>query len=531
MTKFMSFAAHYSLTLHPKPRQRRDMKKEQASEVISDPISNEGGNTLFPVFLKMEDLRLLVVGGGNVALEKLHAVVANSPLTAVTLIAPEIHPGIIELAQDRTNILLLQREIKPGDFDETDLVLIAVNDFTLAEELVVEAHKRNLLVNVADTPAFCDFYLGSVVQKGDLKIAISTNGKSPTFAKRMKEVLAESIPEGSQQTIDQLNAMRKHLQGDFREKVEALNRVTAVLVEKGAKKKYTGLKLRHWLLYALSSVSLMIAGYFIFTYVPFGAIGSSVYDSVSGIDSRILIWLGIGFGAQLVDGALGMAYGVTTTTSLLSFGIPPAVASASMHASEILITGTSSLVYLRYRNINGKLFRSLLIPGAIGAIIGACTISLLKDYVHYVKPVVSVYTLFIGVMILRKALNKIGKGRVKFKRVGVLATLGGFLDSVGGGGWGPIVTSTLVAGGRDLRYTVGSAHAAKFFVAMISSVTFLFMIGIEHWTIILGLILGGMIAAPFSIWLSTRISVRNGLILVGLLVIIVSLKTIISVFL
>jgi uncharacterized protein len=485
-------------------------------------------NTLFPVFLKLEELRLLIIGGGNVALEKLNAVLSNSPLTQVTLVAPEIAPGIVDLAQQCSNVVLYEREVDPDDFNEADLVFIAVNDFVLAEELIIEAHKRNLLVNVADTPGFCDFYLSSVVQKGDLKIAISTNGKSPTFAKRMKEVLGESLPDETQQTLEQLNALRNHLKGDFREKVQALNRATEVLVEKGAPKKYTGLKLRHWILMSLSAIGFMISGYFIFTYVPFGAIGGAVYDSVAQIDSNILIWIGVGLAAQIVDGALGMAYGVTTTTSLLSFGISPAVASASMHASEIFITGTSSLVYLRYKNINGKLFRSLLVPGAIGAILGACTISLLKDYMHYVKPVVSVYTIILGILILRKALGPKKKHKAKIKKVGIIAWLGGFLDSVGGGGWGPIVTTTLIAGGRDLRYTIGSAHAAKFFVAVISSVTFLFMIGIQHWTIIAGLIIGGMIAAPFSIWLSTRISVRNGLIFVGFLVIIISLKTIIS---
>jgi hypothetical protein len=117
------------------------------------------------------------------------------------------------------------------------------------------------------------------------------------------------------------------------------------------------------------------------------------------------------------------------------------------------------------------------------------------------------------------------KPKRKIKRIGVLGAVGGFLDSVGGGGWGPIVTSTLLAGGRDLRYTIGSAHAAKFFVAVISTVTFFFLIGIEHWTIIVGLMIGGMAAAPISIWLSTKISVRNGLIFVGFLVVIISLKT------
>ena len=134
-------------------------------------------------------------------------------------------------------------------------------------------------------------------------------------------------------------------------------------------------------------------------------------------------------------------------------------------------------------------------------------------------------------LIIRKAAGAIRGKKKKIKRVGVLALFGGFLDSVGGGGWGPIVTSSLVAGGRDLRYSIGSAHAAKFFVAVVSTITFFFMIGINHWNIILGLVIGGMVAAPFSIWLSTRISVRNGLILVGLLIIIVSVKSLISVFL
>ncbi|GAB4131972.1 MAG: hypothetical protein Fur0041_02860 [Bacteroidia bacterium] len=500
--------------------------KEDHNESLND---IQTSNTLFPVFLKLEDLRLLICGGGEVALDKLNAVLKNSPRTAVTLISPELKDEIIHLGKEHTNLVIYQRKVNASDFDEADLVFIAVNDFILAEELVLEAHKRNLLANVADTPGFCDFYLPSIVEKGDLKIAISTNGKSPTFAKRMKEVLNESIPAETHLTIQHLHELRKHLKGNFREKVEALNAATAILVEKKNKKGIGALKLRHWLLYTFSALGLMVTGHLIFSYIPFAAWGNSIIDTVASIDSKILTWILVGLFAQLIDGALGMAYGVTTTTSLLAFGISPAVASASMHASEILITGTSSLVYLRYKSVNAKLFRSLLIPGALGAIAGACTVSLLKDYMGYVKPFVAIYTLVLGGLILRKVISASLQPALKIKRVGVVAGLGGFLDSVGGG-WGPIVTSTLVAGGRDLRYSVGSAHAAKFFVALISSITFFFMIGIEHWTIIAGLMTGGMIAAPFSIWLSTRISVRNGLILVGFLVIIISLKIILSPF-
>jgi hypothetical protein len=501
------------------------IKGEQLSPSLAEPSE---GNLLLPVFLKLEELRLLIVGGGTVALEKLEAILANSPDTAITLVAKETRPEIVELSKEFTNLLIYQREAEPSDFDETDLVILAVNNEAVAAELVQEAHYRNLLVNVADTPALCDFYLSSVVRKGDLKIAISTNGKSPTLAKRLREVFDEALPEGTQVSIKQLNRLRVELSGNFAEKVKALNEATAILLEKKDKKKIFRRRVRTALLYSFSALALMVTGHFLFKYVP---VEELAIRAAGSIDSKILLWILAGFLAQLIDGSLGMAYGVSTTTFLLSAGISPAIASASMHASEIFTTGTSSLVYLRYRNINPKLFRSLLIPGAIGAIIGACTVSLLKAKMVYVKPVVSVYTLILGVLIIRKAIGPKRRNKVCIRRMGVLASAGGFLDSVGGGGWGPIVTTTLVAGGRDLRYTIGSAHAAKFFVAVISSITFFFMIGLQHWTIILGLVIGGMIAAPFSIWLSTRISVRNGLILVGLLVIIISLQNIVKVFL
>ncbi|MGZ6555084.1 MAG: sulfite exporter TauE/SafE family protein, partial [Bacteroidia bacterium] len=185
----------------------------------------------------------------------------------------------------------------------------------------------------------------------------------------------------------------------------------------------------------------------------------------------------------------------------------------------------------RYKNVNNKLFRTLLIPGAIGAIAGAIVISYIsKDYVNYVKPFVSVYTLALGVMIVRKALNLHIKTRKKIKRIKPVALIGGFLDSVGGGGWGPIVTTTLIAGGRNFRYAIGSSHVAKFFVAIISTATFISVIGLSHWHIIFGLVIGSMIAAPISIYLSNKISNKWGLILVGMLVIIVSFKTLIFTF-
>lgn len=493
------------------------------------------GNTLFPVFLKLEKLRLLIVGGGNVALEKANAVLSNSPATEVTLVAPEIHQELVDMSKASLNFTLRQRVYETDDLEHADLVLVAVNDPALGRRIIDEAHAKGLLVNVADTPELCDFYLSSVVNKGDLKIAISTNGKSPTLAKRLKELLQDAVPDETDALIGNLNVLRGTLKGDFKQKVDKLNKVTAALSKHHTPGQKRWKLFRTIAFYVLTGFALMVAGHLLFTYLPFHTIGEAFATAFSQFDSSILLWMAGGFIAQMIDGSLGMAYGVSTTTFLLAFGISPAVASASMHASEIAITGASSLVYMRYRNINTKLFKTLLIPGALGAIAGATVTSLIdmhgaKSVMGIVKPLVSIYTLLLGILILRKALLRIRKPGSKIKRIGPLAAIGGFLDSVGGGGWGPIVTTSLVAGGRDLRYSVGSAHAAKFFVAIVSSITFFFMLGLQHWQIILGLIIGGLVAAPLSIKIATRISIRNGLILVGLLVIVVSLRTIIATF-
>lgn len=489
------------------------------------------GNTLFPVFLKLETLRVLVVGGGHVGQEKLGAILGNSPNTPVTLVAEEISEAIKTLAKKHENLRLEKRAYRSDDLNNHDIIFSATGDRALAQRIVRDAHDRGLLVNTADTPDLCDFYLSSIVRKGDLKIAISTNGKSPTLSKRLREIFSEAIPaEETQEALDQLEALRQRLSGDFAQKVKQLNAVTRVLIENADPKREAKLKRRRIFLYTLSALALMITGHLILTFLPLDAIGSGIWTSIQRIDQSILLWILCGFTAQLIDGSLGMAYGVSTTTFLMAFGISPAVSSASMHASEIFTTGASSLVYLRMRNVNMRLFRLLLVPGAIGAIAGATFISLAGTKLSWLKPLVAVYTLTLGVLIIRKAMANRRMRKTKVRHILPLSAAGGFLDSVGGGGWGPIVTTSLVASGRDLRYTIGSAHAAKFFVALISSVTFFFMIGLQHWTIILGLVIGGLIAAPISIRLSTKISIRNGLILVGLLVIVVSLRTLIQFF-
>ena len=225
----------------------------------------------------------------------------------------------------------------------------------------------------------------------------------------------------------------------------------------------------------------------------------------------------------MIDGALGMAYGVTATSFLLSFGIPPAASSASVHAAEVVTSGVSGLMHLKFGNVNTKLFRSLLIPGVLGAILGAYILSSFSEYNYLIKPIVSTYTLILGIIILLKALKK-DKVRQKIKRIFPLAIIGGFLDSIGGGGWGPIVSSTLIAKGKNPRYTIGSVNLAEFFITLASSITFFTLIGLNHWPIIIGLIIGGSVAAPIAAYLSNKIPTKAIMILVAIVVIILSLK-------
>jgi len=157
----------------------------------------------------------VLIGAGNIGLEKLTAIVNNSPLASVKIIARSFLPEVHSLAAQFEGVKIIQKTFEDTDLNNVNLVIAATNDHELNEYIVKAAHERNLLVNIADKPALCDFYLGSIVQKGDLKLAISTNGKSPTVAKRIKEVLNESIPNEIDDTLQQIAALRLTLTGDF----------------------------------------------------------------------------------------------------------------------------------------------------------------------------------------------------------------------------------------------------------------------------------------------------------------------------
>ena len=483
----------------------------------------ETQNRLFPVFLKLENFRVLIVGGGKVGLEKVTAILNNSPLTKITLVATHVCEEIKTYQLTYPNLIVHQRTFIESDLIDTDLVIVAVNNKETSFEIKQLAAQKHILSNVADTPEQCDFYLGSIVQKGHVKIAVSTNGKSPTLAKRIRETFEESFPNEINESLENLTKVRGYLVGDFTEKVKQLNAITSVLVSNPKKLKETTISKKRIWTYSLSIPLLLILGYILGYFLPPDNLGGYAYQLTQSIDSSIFLYVLAGFTAQMIDGALGMAYGVTATTFLLSFGVTPASSSASVHASEVFTSGVSGLMHLKFGNVNTKLFKSLLIPGVIGAILGAYILSSFEQYNYIIKPLVSAYTLILGVIIIFKALKK-DSIRKKIKRVFPLAIVGGFLDSIGGGGWGLIVSSTLIARGRNPRYTIGSVNLAEFFIALSSSLTFVTIIGLTHWTIIVGLIVGGVIAAPIAAYIANKIPTKSIMILVGIVVIILSLK-------
>ena len=240
----------------------------------------------------------------------------------------------------------------------------------------------------------------------------------------------------------------------------------------------------------------------------------------------LLLFTAVGFAAQIVDGALGMAYGITATTVLLSIGVTPSVASASVHAAEVVTTGVSGYAHWRHGNVDPALFKQLVLPGMVGAIAGAYVLATVPD--DLIQPWIGAYLLIMGGVILWKALRQGDRPARPLRSYAPLGLVGGFLDAAGGGGWGPIVASTLVGSGIRARFAIGSGNAAEFFMTSTASATFIATIGLELWPTIAGLILGGAIAAPFAARITQRLPDRPLMILVAVVVILLSSRTVLQ---
>lgn len=242
---------------------------------------------------------------------------------------------------------------------------------------------------------------------------------------------------------------------------------------------------------------------------------------------EILLYAVAGFVAQMVDGMCSMGYGVSATSLLLSFGVPPAAASASVHTAEVFATGASAWSHWRVGNVVWSFARKLLIPGAIGAVLGAWVLVSISGEV--IKPFVAAYLLVMGAIIFYKAFQP-KREQESHAQIVPLGLAGGFCDSIGGGGWGPIVAGTLIARGNAPRTTIGSVAFAEFFVTVASSATLLLTIGVRNWIPIAGLAGGSLVAAPIAARLTGRIPAKPLMIFVAVVIIALSLRTIFLAF-
>ncbi len=426
-----------------------------------------GNSALFlPVLLNLDRLPILVIGEGDLLSDALKLVLIHSPNSVIR--ASSIMPlaGFEALKSDFPTVEFIERPYQAEDMATSGVVIINVADEDALNSILENVRAKGKMVSVIGNSEVSDF---------DLETTIDTDSLKPV--KSESEII--------------------------------------VLSEKRWKQIAT---------YFLFAFFFMIVGHAVLSFIPFSDIALSIKDTAQGLDNRFYWMIAAGFLAQLVDGALGMGYGVVCTTILLSLGINLPAISGSIHTAEMFSSGISGYSHYKFGNVNKLLFKRLLIPGVIGAIGGAFLLSKFgDDYAVYFRPALALYTLFLGLKIIMTMLRK-NRTNKKVKRIGWLAGAGGFLDSFGGGGWGPLVTSTLISKGKSPRYVIGSVSVTEFFVTLASAVTFFGFLGISHWQVILGLIVGGTIAAPFAARLVGKLPMKAMFLSVGGLVIIWSLR-------
>jgi uncharacterized membrane protein YfcA len=282
------------------------------------------------------------------------------------------------------------------------------------------------------------------------------------------------------------------------------------------------------------NLTFQIAVVFLAVFFGYSLSGFITFNEFSGFVQEIpvafYIMLAVGFFAQLVDGAVGLGYGVTCSTSMMLFGVNLASISGSIHTAEMFSSAVSGYSHYKFGNVNKKLFLWLVIPGVIGAVAGSLLLIYLGDkYENIAYSIVSSYTFLIGIRLIYIAFKK-DITKKPLNSTGPLGFAGGFFDAFGGGGWGPIVTSTLLAKGRKSKYVVGTVSLAEFFVTLTASLVFFSSLGVKYGYIVIGLILGGMLAAPIAARLAGRLPQKTAILAVAALVMISSLRVFIKFF-
>ncbi|MEP6676221.1 MAG: sulfite exporter TauE/SafE family protein [Ferruginibacter sp.] len=313
----------------------------------------------------------------------------------------------------------------------------------------------------------------------------------------------------------------KLLQADELATVLVSKQATLAKIDQPEQKKWPRI-----VMWCLIAFLLLIVGSAFLTYAPAHVISDYIKTIPSRIDTTtFLLMLLTGFIAQMADGSLGMGYGTIATTFLLAQGVNPAIVSSRVHSARVFSSGVSGYSHHRFGNINKKLFKTLVIPGVIGAAIGAAIAFFGQQYSDWIRLPLSIYTFYLGYFIISKAFKK-RDVKDKVKKAGWLAATGGFMDAFAGGGWGTLVTSTLMTKRKSPRYVIGSVCLAEFFVVLTSSITFFILLKSIPLLEVAGLIIGGLIAAPIAARLVGKLPMKTMFVLVGTFVIIASSNTI-----
>jgi len=267
-----------------------------------------------------------------------------------------------------------------------------------------------------------------------------------------------------------------------------------------------------------TAITIIALGLYLVGRLFLSASGSGGLQVIANTLQGSTFWiaLAIGLAAQAVDGALGMGYGVTASSFLLGTGASPAVASASTHIAKLFTTGVSGIAHAKYGNVDRKLFVRLLLPGMAGGMLGVLLVTSVDG--GLLKPFVSAYLLVMGLYILAKAYRRAHPRQGEPRHAAKLGLFGGFVDAVGGGGWGPVVTSTLVGSGNDPRTTIGSVNFAEFFMTLATAASFTLLAVEGTWPVVAGLVIGGLFAAPFAALLCKAVSTRTLFVSVGVLI-------------
>lgn len=283
------------------------------------------------------------------------------------------------------------------------------------------------------------------------------------------------------------------------------------------------------------SISLVVFGlmlllHFLYSYYRIETFAQDIHSLRDNLNKEFALLICAGFLAQLVDGSLGMGYGIVSATSLMTLGVNFTAASASIHTAEMFASGASGYSHYKIGNVDMKLFKKLVIPGVIGSIAGALVLSYFGEtYASWVKPCLAGYIAVLGIKYIIMALRNKQRNR-PIKHIGRLAGIGGFLDSFGGGGWGPLVTTSLLRSEAQAKTIIGSVSLTEFFVTLASAFTFFTIIGISHWNVILALIIGGIIAAPISARVAGKLNKRSSFFIIGILATMWSIRILYSTF-